>query len=586
MALHTILINHNTGSQRNLCLVAVAIGIIMGFMFGCCGIFCFSDAKSFNQILFFVICLVLGAASGFFIIFFYGREVLRAIILLVSRELTNKVGLKPNDYYSKKIGMNRDLDNFNQMFKMILSVLKRVLLISLKLESASSDLDNTAQTSSLVIKEIVDGVGAIDKKAGNNASNLRETINSLEDSFILSKDISSKLTTAKESSQNVSGIAAGTQMSVKAAVQTMQKVKELTDGSALLVNDLNDRSKQIGTILTEIANIAEKTNLLALNAAIEAARAGEHGLGFAVVAEEVRKLARGSAESSKKINILINDILQKTENAAEMMQNNTTHVNQGMQVIQEVESTLGTMVNTTNDLNEIINNISLSAERQSQTSDEMYKKVNTISQITDDISNQIKSVASTALSRTVIVDQTNSSAKELRILSDVFQNTLVPFDFHVDGANKRSAIRTETRIPCKFRVLLSGEMVDSNFSGNDYTMRGVITNLSAGGCVIETSEDVEQGKYLVIAFQIGTNFIQGIQGRLVRQKLSLASNPVTIPSKSSLNIGVQQAPEPQAGSTRECIISFNNLSKDLEAIIVEFVMNAQKQFESNLGLTE
>lgn len=580
MALYSLIINNNNNkAQRNIWVIGTIIGIIIGFAIGLVGIFFIKE----RQALFLIISMGIGLAGGM-LIGKFGQEVLRGIIALVSREFTNKVGLKPSNFYSTKIGMNKELDNFNQMFKMILSVLKRVLLISLKLESASSDLDNTAQNSSMIIKEIVDGVGAIDKKAGDNASNLRETIASLEDSFTLSKDISAKLTTAKESSQAVSEIASGTQISVKAAVQTMQKVKELTDGSALLVNDLNDRSKQIGTILTEIANIAEKTNLLALNAAIEAARAGEQGLGFAVVAEEVRKLARGSAESSKKINNLINDILQKTENAAEMMQNNTIHVNQGMQVVQDVESTLGAMVNTTNDLNNIINDISMSAERQSETSDIMYKKVNTISQITDDISIQIKTVASTALSRTVIVDQTSTSAKDLRTLSDVFQNTLVPFDFHVEGANKRSAIRTETRIPCKFRVLLSGELVDNNFSGSDYTMRGVITNLSAGGCVIETNEDVEQGKYLVLSFQIGTNFMQGIQGRLVRQKLAMSSQPPKPPIPSNI-IESQQMPT-SAGTTHECIISFNNLPRDLETVIVEFVMNAQKQFESNLGLAE
>ena len=499
-------------------------------------------------------------------------EVLRGIVLFISNDLTTKVGLKSDTFVSTRSGLNRELDLFDQMFRLVLSVLKRVLLISFKLEVASSDLDKTAQTSSQVIKEIVEGVGAINQKAGNNATNLRETISSLENSFSLSKDISSKLIIAKEDSQSVSEIAASTQNSVKEAVLKMLKIKELTDGSASLVNDLNDRSKQIGTILTEIANIAEKTNLLALNAAIEAARAGEQGRGFAVVADEVRKLARGSAESSKKINNLINDILQKTENAAEMMQNNTIQVNQGMQVVNAVETSLGSMVQTTNQLNDIIKDISTSAERQSETSDIMYQKVNTISQITDDISHQIQNIATTALSKTVIIDQTSSSARELRTLSDVFQNALVPFDFQIEGANKRSAIRTETRVPCKFKVLLSGELIDSTLSGSDFEMRGVIVNLSAGGCVVETNEDVEQGKYIILAFQIGSNFIQGIQGRLVRLKAAVGSSSEDFMSDKKV--------------VRECIVSFNNVSAEHEKVIVVFVMSAQRQFEINLGLLE
>lgn len=572
MSFHSLIINKNASSQRNIWVCAIVIGLILAAISAAVAFLCIKipDKDKYLYLLCtFVFGIVAGGTIGWF-----GREVLLGLVTFISTEFTKKVGLKRENFTSTKKGLGRELEIFEQMFKLVLSILKRVLLISLKLEAASSDLDKTAQTSSLVIKEIVDGVGSINQKAIDNASNLRETISSLENSFSLSKDISSKLIIAKEDSQSVSEIASDTQISVKEAVQKMLKIKELTDGSASLVNALNDSSKQIGTILTEIANIAEQTNLLALNAAIEAARAGEQGRGFAVVAEEVRKLARGSAESSKKINTLINDILLKTENAAEMMQNNTSQVNQGMQVVNTVESSLGSMVQTTNQLNSIIKDISTSAERQSNTSDIMYQKVNTISQITDDISSQIQNIATAALSKTVIVDQTSSSAKELRTLSDVFQNALVPFDFQVEGANKRSAIRTETRIPCKFKVLLSGELIDATLSSNEFEMRGVIINLSTGGCVIETNEDVEQGKYIVLAFQIGSNFIQGIQGRLVRLKASSsADNDATDFLR-------------ETRQTRECIVSFNNVIAEHEKIIVDFVMSSQRQFEINLGLTE
>ncbi|OQA05194.1 MAG: Methyl-accepting chemotaxis protein 4 [bacterium ADurb.Bin374] len=566
MALSSIVINKNSDSLRNIWIFAFVIGAITGLAFAGIGLAIGKVAAS-AKTSFILATLGIGVGAGL-LIGWFGREIILGLINLVLDELETKVGLQRASYSSRKSGLSRELDIFDQMFKVVVSILKRVLTISLRLEEASIDLDRTAQISSTVIKEVVEKVDSINKNAVDNASNLRETISSLESSFSLSKDISSKLVIAREDSQGVAEIAQNTQTSVKQSVEKMMRIKELTEGSANLVNELNDRGKQIGTILTEIANIAEKTNLLALNAAIEAARAGEHGRGFAVVADEVRKLARGSAESSKKINTLINDILVKTENSAEMMRSNTNKVYEGMDLISAVDTSLSNMVDTALKLNVIIKDISDSAERQSETSDVMYQKVNTISKITDQISQQIQNVASTALSRTVIVDQTTSSARELRTLSDIFQNALVPFKFKVEGANKRAFVRTETRIPCKFKVLLSGELIDGTLSSGDYEMRGVITNLSAGGCLMETTEDIEQGKYIIFAFQLGSQFIQGIQGRLVRLRRSSTGSEDTV-----------------GKDAYEGIISFNNVSPDHEKVIVDFVLNAQRQFEQNLGIT-
>jgi len=563
MAFSSLLIKKT--NFKNVFLASLAIGILVGLIFSGLG-FVMKATIAKDPAKFAIAAIIIGLLVGL-LIGWFGKEIILALINMVQDELGAKVGLHKQAFDSEKSGLAREMDIFDQMFKLLVSVLKRVLVISFRLEEASTELDKTAQISSQVIKGIVEKVDSINKNAVENATNLRETIASLESSFSLSKDISTKLVEAREDSQGVAQIAQTSQNSVKQSVEKMIKIKELTEGSAKLVNDLNDRSKQIGTILTEIANIAEKTNLLALNAAIEAARAGEHGRGFAVVAEEVRKLARGSAESSKKINNLINDILQKTENAAEMMKSNTNKVYEGMDVINAVDSSLGKLVSTALKLNEVIKEISNSADRQSKTSDVMYQKVTTISKITDQVSLQIQEVATTATSKTVIVDQTSSSARELRTLSDIFLNALVPFKFKVEGANKRAFVRAEVRIPCKFKILLSGELIDGTITAGDYDLRGVIINLSSGGAVIETSEDIQQGKYIILAFQLGSNFIQNLQGRLVR---------------------LRNAPSPMGDVTGkplfEAIVSFNNVPPETEKLIMEFVLNSAKQSEASLGI--
>ncbi len=130
------------------------------------------------------------------------------------------------------------------------------------------------------------------------------------------------------------------QGSMDLAAEGMGEIRDVIKTSSEFVESLGDTADDIGKIVGVIEDIAEQTNLLALNAAIEAARAGEHGLGFAVVAEEVRKLSERSAKSTKEISDLVRNIQTHVANAVRNMSRTTGIVEQGMTRTEDLTASL------------------------------------------------------------------------------------------------------------------------------------------------------------------------------------------------------------------------------------------------------
>ena len=167
---------------------------------------------------------------------------------------------------------------------------------------------------------------------------------------------------------------------VRDTLAAMDRISTNVRASAVVVEHLGQQGDQIGAIIAVIEEIADQTNLLALNAAIEAARAGEQGLGFAVVAEEVRRLARRTTEATGEIGGMITAIQEETRMAVRSMQEGVQQVEFGSERAADSGRVLQEILAQICSLNTQINQIAVAAEQQTSVTGEISSFVGRISQ--------------------------------------------------------------------------------------------------------------------------------------------------------------------------------------------------------------
>jgi methyl-accepting chemotaxis protein len=170
---------------------------------------------------------------------------------------------------------------------------------------------------------------------------------------------------------------------IKETMSIMDKVAELSR----LIKSLGERSKQIGEIVNVINDIADQTNLLALNAAIEAARAGEHGRGFAVVADEVRKLSERTTNATGEVGTMIKAIQSEMGLAVSTMDESQHKVEKGVDLSKKAGDALDGIVKSVNDLQLMAQQIASATEEMSVTSESISSDVEAIASLSKETTN-------------------------------------------------------------------------------------------------------------------------------------------------------------------------------------------------------
>ncbi len=208
---------------------------------------------------------------------------------------------------------------------------------------------------------------------------------------------------------------------VKQTVHGMNRVAEVVHSAAITVKELGKSSDQIGEIIKVIDDIADQTNLLALNAAIEAARAGEQGRGFAVVADEVRKLAERTTKATKEIASMIKQIQSDTNNAVDSIESGTHEVEAGKESATKAIEALSEIIESTDKTIDVVNQVAAASEEQSAAAEEIRHSIEGISNVTMQSAAGIQQIAGTA--------------EDLRNLTNNLQALVNKFKLEINNSN-------------------------------------------------------------------------------------------------------------------------------------------------------
>ena len=330
------------------------------------------------------ISMIIGSVVALAIVLFMIIDIVRPLnkfINLIKNltegdgDLTKRVDTKAKDEFGILAGyINTFINNVQHIIKEVQQVSHEVTSGSNQLASVAEQLQSTFQSQTEQMADI-----------SMNMINLSS----------LSEQVSSSLTQSSSRLQNTTSLTQDGAVSLASIRREMKLISENTNNLAKTITTLSESSEDIGRILTVINDIADQTNLLALNAAIEAARAGEAGRGFAVVADEVRKLAERTSTATNEISTIITSFQQESVSAAKNMETTSKSIDSGSNKVEKTLSGFKNVVEGINNANNDIVGITTMVDEQNTSIQDVTSNASSINAGISESNAAITEVAST-----------------------------------------------------------------------------------------------------------------------------------------------------------------------------------------------
>ncbi len=304
------------------------------------------------------------------------NEVMTAVDIMAKGDMRSRMTKEYHGDYKKL------KDSINMLAQSLDTALTNVQEAVSATASASNEISSSTE-------QMAAGAQEQTQQAAEVAHAVEEMTKTIMDT---TKNASEAASTAKQAGN--SAIEGG--RVVTETLEGMIRIAEVVKQSARTVQALGQSSDQIGEIVQVIDDIADQTNLLALNAAIEAARAGEQGRGFAVVADEVRKLAERTTKATKEIAAMIKQIQKDTIGAVESMNRGTVEVEKGRLLAEQSGVSLKEIIAGAEKVVDVVTQVAAASEEQSSTSEQISKNIESISSVTAESASGTQQIARSA----------------------------------------------------------------------------------------------------------------------------------------------------------------------------------------------
>jgi methyl-accepting chemotaxis protein len=342
--------------------------------------------------------------------------------VIANGNLTHKeIQVKSNDETGVLI------KSMNRMAMELRAILTKVKDTSLQVAASSEQLTASTDQTSKAAEHISSAIQEV-------AAGSETQMSSIMQANVAVKEISRGMDQVLHAIESMAQLSASANEDAKFGTQTvsqtieqMNTIQKTVEETAVVIDSLEGKSKEIDQIVEVMTQIASQTHLLALNAAIEAAQAGESGMGFAVVAGEVRKLADQSVKSADDIRELIGQVQAESSKAVNFMQRGTQVVQQGMDQVKQSGVAFDAIVSSIVDISTQSQAATAIVQEVNANSDQMVSMMDQVSLITQQSSDHTHTVAASVEEQTASMEEVSASATHLGSMAEELQQQLEKF---------------------------------------------------------------------------------------------------------------------------------------------------------------